>query len=684
MSKWSDREAFEFCERYAQFGEDIALTVYTTRLLGRDPGLVLHGGGNTSVKTQQVDELGRQVAALCVKGSGWDMATIEPEGLPAVCLEPIRAFRDLARMSDETMVNGIRRHLLDPSSPTPSVETLLHAFLPHKFICHTHADAVLALVDQEDSERLCLEVFGPELGVLPYIKAGFSLAKETARCFDADPKMEGLILINHGIVTFGATAREAYERMIRHVARADAFILGKSKKDSFIHQPSTLEKPDTLARHLAVVRGCLSAHEDGIGHQVLQWRNSQKIAAFLALPQLTDLATRGTATPDHMIRTKKKPLIMESPPLGDLEAFKARVATAVAGYVADYKDYFNSQAQARGGQIKSVHPLPVVFLIPGMGLLTSGKTVKDANIAADIYEHTIDIIFKAEMVGRYQPLPDDLLFDMEYWSLQQAKLGKEEPAPMAGKVVLVTGACGGIGSAITRRFARAGASLVLTDLEQPGLVELAAELKRDYGTGSANLAMDITDEKGVEALVALACTRFGGLDVVISNAGIATTQPIMEATTALETSLKINLMAHQYLASAACGVMIEQGLGGCLLFNASKSAFNPGPGFGAYSIAKAGLVALMKQYALEFAGDGIRSLAINADRIRTNIFDPALLAARARARGLDPDAYFRANLLGKEVRAKDVADAFYHLYHSQRSTALVFTVDGGNIAASPR
>ena len=684
MPQWSDEEAQRYCQNYKSYGQDLALRVYTTRLLGRDPALVLHGGGNTSVKTIGRDELGREVPVLCVKGSGWDMGDIEPAGLPSVCLEPIQDFRALDTLSDEAMVNGVRRHLLDSKAPNPSVETLLHAFLPHKFIDHTHADAVLALADQENAEALCRQVFGSRMGIVPYIMPGFALSKKAVEVYEQDPDVEGLILINHGIFTFGPTARIAYERMLDMVKLAEDHIQSCAVKP-FSFAP--LEHQSIEPVHgttLAVLRGCLSGHEEGIGSVVLHGRTSSQIEAFLNRPDLKEISARGPATPDHVIRTKQRPLVLANPELANPEEFRAQLKTAIQDFVNNYKAYFQTQMAAKGESKKQVHPLPVVFLIRGIGLVTAGKTTKAARIAADIYEHTIDTILKAEAVGRYYPLPDDHLFDMEYWSLEQAKLGKNKPKPLAGKVTLISGAAGGIGQAVARVFAEAGSNLVLTDQEAQACQDLADSLRKQWGIGVDILPCNLTKEADVAAMIEQACHAFGGIDILISNAGVAPTGPIDQASDAMRKSLEINLLAHQYLSAAVAKTMVAQGTGGCLLFNASKSAFNPGPGFGAYSIPKAALIALMKQYAVEFAGHGIRSLAVNADRIRTPLLDETAIAKRAAARGLKTDDYFRANLLGTEVLADDVARAFYHLQQSRKTTAAVFTVDGGNIAASPR
>jgi len=680
MSQWSDDDAAAYCKRYGD--EDLALRVYTSRLLGRDSSLVLHGGGNTSVKTTATDELGREIEVLCVKGSGWDMAEIEPVGLPAVCLAPLRELRVLDELADEAMVNAVRRNLMDVTSPTPSVETLLHAFLPHKFIDHTHADAVLVLANQPDAADLCQSLYGDRMGIVPYIMPGFQLAKKAVEVYESNPDVEGLILINHGIFTFGPSAEVAYRRMLEMVTMAQEFIASRMEKSPIFKEPTHTGIDTAHGMTLAVLRGCLSSSEQGSGSVVLVGRVSPQITEFLERPDLEQLATRGPITPDHVIRTKQKPLVL--PQVEDPETFKTDLAGRLDTYIQDYQAYFDTQSKAKGADKTALSPLPVVFLMPGVGLITAGRTTKAANIAADLYEHTIDTVLKAEQVGRYQPLPDDHIFDMEYWSLEQAKLGKKRPRPMEGLVALVTGATGGIGHAISVEFAAAGSNVIITDLDQGRLQEMAQALASEHGTAVVPLVCDMTQEADVATMIDRAATAFGGVDVVISNAGRAPVGPIAEVTRELTASLEINLMAHQFLASATTTLMRYQGMGGCLLFNASKSAFNPGPGFGAYSIPKAALIALMKQYAIELADDGIRAMAVNADRVRTPLLDMDAVAKRARARGLELDAYFRANLLGQEVRPQDVARAFYHLYLSERSTGTLLTVDGGNIAASPR
>lgn len=665
-SRWSDTEAAQAVERWATLpgsNEDVALRVYTSRLIGAEAGLVLHGGGNTSVKTELPNDLGEPTPVLCVKGSGWDLGALEPAGLPAVRLETLARLRTLCALSDEDMVNAARTRLLDASAPNPSVETLLHAFLPQRFIDHSHADAIASLADQADADAIAVDVFEGQLAVVPYVMPGFALAKLAAEVYEAHPRCHGLFLQQHGLFTFGETAREAYTRHIDAVSRAEAFIDAKR-----VQVAVTEFRADYTALAPAL-RGAL-------GSVVLERRSTDAALAFAADPNVGSLSQRGPATPDHVIRTKATPLLLDPVEAGD--DWSGHVAARVEAYRQRYDAYFEAQVAAKGVQRTKLSPDPVVALVPGVGIVAAGATRAAARVAADIYEHTIDVIRGAEAVGRYHALPDSDLFDMEYWSLEQAKLGRKASPSLSGHVVIVTGGAAGIGRATAEAFARLGASLFLIDRD-PSVAAVAASM------GGEHTVADVTDASAVERAFGACIEAYGGLDHVVSNAGAAPQAPMHDCPPEVfEGSLAINLTAHQSVAAAASRVLRAQGRGGSLLFNVSKAAFNPGKGFGPYAVAKAGLYALMKQYAIEGAEAGIRSNAINADRIRTGLLDDADVAKRAEARGLDVDAYFRSNLLRRTVTASDVAEAFVFLAQAQSTTGCVITVDGGNIAASPR
>ncbi len=682
-SDWNDRDADAAIARYASLGRDLALRVYTTRLLGKDPRLVLHGGGNTSVKTRLADLNGDAVDVLCVKGSGWDMGSIEPAGLPAVRLAPLLKLRARKHLSDEEMVRLQRANLIDPSAPNPSVEALLHAFIPHKFIDHTHSTSVLAITDQPDGEALCREVYGTRVGYVPYLMPGFGLAKAAAQIFEADPSVEGLILVKHGIFSFGADAREAYERMIALVTLAEQR-LAKNRKPAFV-RASLPSRPARIAEVAPIVRGACSLPDgktDGAWKRfVLDFRGNDAVMNFVNGAEVARYGQAGVVTPDHNIRIKNCPLVVAAPADDGLAGFKEQVRGAVAAFGDRYRDYF-ARNNARVGGIKTMlDPAPRVVLVPGVGLFGLGRSKKDAGVAADLAEAAISTITDAEAVGRFEPLPEADLFDVEYWSLEQAKLGNARELPLAGQVAVITGAAGSIGFATAKAFAAAGAEVALLDID-----EAAAQVKaRAIGGAALVIRCDVTDAASVREAFAAVATAFGGLDIAVSNAGAAWQGRIGEVDEAvLRQSFELNFYGHQRVAQAAVGIMRAQGTGGCLLFNVSKQAVNPGPDFGPYGLPKAATLFLVRQYALDHGSEGIRANAVNADRIRSGLLTEEMIAARSKVRGVSEQAYMQGNLLGREVAAEDVAQAFLAQALALKTTADVTTVDGGNIAAALR
>lgn len=680
---WSDADAEAAVENYAKRGvnRDLALRTYTTRLLGGVPELVLHGGGNTSVKTTMTDMLGEEVEVLCVKGSGWDMAVIEPPGLPAVRLEPLRRLYRLDALSDEDMVNFQRVNLLDASAPNPSVETLFHAFLPHKFIDHTHANAVLALSDQPDGRALCAEVYDGRCALVDYVMPGFALAKMASQAQQGMPEAEGLILLQHGIFTWGDTAKEAYERMIELVGLAEAR-LAKNRRNVFVPRalPANLATPAEVAPLLRGLAAIPVNAGDGVYRRwIVEFRTGPAHLNFVNGEALARYSQAGTITPDHVIRTKAKPLIVPPPEAGRLDAFAEAAKAAFAAYADDYKAYFARQNARVGGIKTMLDPAPRVILVPGLGVFSLGASAKDARIAADIYDNAVTTITDAEAVGRFTSIAEADIFDVEYWSLEQAKLGKSAEKPLARHVVAITGAGGGIGAATAAAFAAQGAEVVALDRDLAAAQATATKL------GGLAVACDVTKPAEVRAAFDAACRRFGGVDIVVSNAGAAWQGRIGDVDEkTLRESFELNFFAHQTVAQNAVRVMRAQGTGGCLLFNVSKQAVNPGPDFGPYGLPKAATMFLVRQYAVDHGRDGIRANAVNADRIRTGLLTDDMIAARAKARGLSEKDYMGGNLLGREVTAADVAQAFVSLALMNKTTGAVLTVDGGNIAAALR
>jgi rhamnose utilization protein RhaD (predicted bifunctional aldolase and dehydrogenase)/NAD(P)-dependent dehydrogenase (short-subunit alcohol dehydrogenase family) len=684
-SGWVERDAQAMVDRYARqgIGRDLALRIYTTRLLGREPKLVLHGGGNTSVKTKLPDLLGEEVEVLCIKGSGGDMAAIEPAGLPAVRLDRLRKLRARTALSDEDMVRIQRENLLDPMAPNPSVETLLHAFLPHKFVDHTHSTAVLSLIDQPDGAALCAETYDGRMGFVPYVMPGFALAKLAAEIYESAPTVAGLILHKHGLFTFGETAEEAYTRMIEMVTRAEERL---ARNRTAVFETAHLSQAVApLAVVAPILRGACSAKDErGEGawrRLILDFRGTPAILNFVNGAELARYSQAGVVTPDHTIRTKNWPLLLRAPEDGRLDSFKRSTQRAVLVFVERYKDYF-TRNNARVGSIKRMlDPLPRVALLPGLGLFGLGRTKKDARVAADIAEAAIATITDAEAIGRFESIPEADMFDMEYWSLEQAKLGAAEEKPLAGQVAVITGAAGVIGTATARAFAAAGAEVALLDLDERAVQAKA----RSIGLTALALRCDVTDPASVRTAFDQVVEAFGGVDIAVSNAGAAWQGRIGEVEEeVLRKSFELNFYGHQRVAQAAVKVMLAQGTGGCLLFKVSKQAVNPGLNFGPYGLPKAATLFLVRQYALDYGSDGIRANAVNADRVRSGLLTDEMIASRSTARGLTEKDYMSGNLLGREVTAEDVAQAFLAQALALKTTADVTTVDGGNIAAALR
>jgi rhamnose utilization protein RhaD (predicted bifunctional aldolase and dehydrogenase)/NAD(P)-dependent dehydrogenase (short-subunit alcohol dehydrogenase family) len=684
-SKWSDRDAEAMVARYAAqgIGRDLALRVYTTRLLGAEAQLVLHGGGNTSVKTRMSDLLGEEVEVLCVKGSGSDMAKVEPAGLPAVRLAPLRTLLARDALTDEDMVRVQRANLIDPMAPNPSVETLLHAFLPAKFVDHTHATAVLSLVDQPDGADLCAEVYDGRMGIVPYVMPGFALAKKAAEVHAAAPQAQGLILLKHGIFTFAATAQEAYERMIEMVTLAETR-LARGRKAAFA-AARLPQRPPSLAAVAPIVRGACALKDDKVEgafrRLVAEFRAGAAILDFVNGAEVGRYSQAGPITPDHVIRTKNWPLVVPAPEDGKLEAFRGAARAQAQAFVTHYAEYFARHNARCGGGKRMLDPLPRVVLVPGLGLFGLGRTKKDAVVAADLAEAAVAGITGAEAVGHFESISEAEMFDMEYWSLEQAKLGSAAEKPLAGQIAAITGAAGTIGAATAKAFAAAGAEVALLDVD----LEAARARASEIGGAALAVACDVTDAGSVRRAFDAVAEAFGGVDIAVSNVGAAFQGRIGEVDEAvLRQSFELNFYGHQRVGQNAVRIMQAQGTGGCLLFNVSKQAVNPGPNFGPYGLPKAATFLLMRQYALDYGADGIRANAVNADRIRSGLLTDAMIAQRAKARGVSEHEYMAGNLLGREVTAQDVAQAFLNHALALKTTGDVTTVDGGNIAAALR
>jgi rhamnose utilization protein RhaD (predicted bifunctional aldolase and dehydrogenase)/NAD(P)-dependent dehydrogenase (short-subunit alcohol dehydrogenase family) len=675
-NNWSLPNANKYIAKYKNIGisKDLALRVYTTRLLGRNSELVLHGGGNTSVKTSINDIDGKKYNVLCVKGSGWDMADIEPAGLPAVKLNPLLSMKTKKYLSDEDMVSFQKKNLINIKSPNPSVETFLHAFLPFKFVDHTHADAVLNVTNRPGGLNFCKKVFGNKVSVVPYVMPGFMLAKKINEVYSKNPNINCLILMNHGIFTFDDDAKEAYNLMIKYVSKAERAVKKlKSKKIKQIKKISTKFNVHEIA---PIIRGLLSENKDQ--KFVINYRLNKHLKYFINGKNVRSYSSKGTATPDHVIRVKPFPLVITPKKNSSIEEFKTTAKKAFENYRKKYIYYFNVNKKKAKEKKVMLDTSPRVVLVQNVGVFTVGKDLNSAKIAGDLTETNAKVISSVEETSSYKFIPEKDLFDVEYWSLEQAKIKKAKKI-LEGNVVVITGSTGTIGYASYKMFKSYGAEVVLLDNNLDRLKTAQSKIK------DLCIHCDVTNKKSVKSAFKQICEKFGGIDILISNAGTAPGGAIGEVSDdVLRKSFEINFFSHQNCASEAIKIMKKQNINGCLLFNISKQSVNPGKNFGPYGLPKSALLSLCKQYAVDYGSYGIRSNGVNADRIRSGLMNDKMIRTRAKARSVSTDDYMKGNLLLNEVKAEDVAKAFFHLATSKKTTGAVLTVDGGNIAASLR
>ena len=606
---------------------------YGARLLGSDPSLVLHGGGNTSVKSSAKDVTGEDIEVLYVKGSGYDLASIPPEGFTPLRMVRLRELLTLPRLTDPQMVNELRCARLDASAPDPSVEALLHALLPFPAVQHTHADAIVILTNLADGETRIRDVFGDEVVVVPYVMPGFDLAATVANSWpqQSHAGTVGLVLLNHGLFTVGGDTRQAYQRHIELIDRAERYL---AEHLAAPRHPAWQDLPQVPAAELARLRQAISAAAGG--PLIVSRHTDPPVAEFVGSEDLADVATRGPATPDHIIRTKLKP----------------QIGVDVDGYVQQYTEYFDRNSARRAalgqGELTALDPAPRVVLDPRLGLLTVGRQAKDSVVAADIYHHTIDIISAGERLGGYRALDEAALFDVEYWDLEQAKLRRSRTPPMfAGQVALVTGAASGIGKACAAALLAAGTAVIGMDLA--GSVH-----DTFHGAGYLGCQVDVTQPAAVDAALLTGVERFGGLDMVVVSAGVfAASAPIADLDAdAWRRTMSVNVDSVATLFQSVHPLLALSPVGGRVAVIASKNVSAPGPGAAAYSASKAALTQLSRVAALEWAADGIRVNLVHPDAVfDTGLWNPALLAERAARYRLNVDEYKRRNLLQTEVPA---------------------------------
>jgi rhamnose utilization protein RhaD (predicted bifunctional aldolase and dehydrogenase)/NAD(P)-dependent dehydrogenase (short-subunit alcohol dehydrogenase family) len=700
-SLYREEDAKAFAAKYAAYPRDLALRVYTSRLIGSDRTLVLHGGGNTSVKEFVKNIVGEEQEVLYVKGSGLDLAEIEPQGFVGLDLSFLRKLRNLDSLSDEEMEAQFHLHRVTWPSPNPSVEALLHAFLQSKFIDHTHADSILILTNQKRGEALVREALGPKVAVLPYAAPGFHLAKAVAKQSEKETEIEAIVVSGHGIFTFGEDARSSYERMIHYVNRAESFIQkriqGKPLTTPRLGSASDEGLTRSAARVTQTLRGaCAYTTPGGSSYRFLaEVRNTPELVDASLSREAEAICASGVLTPDHVTRTKNRMVYLPEVPETD-EGLREIVMQEVEIFKEDYHRYFQDHSKAKGPELEELDPYPRVFLVAGLGLVTLGLSRKAARIAGDISEQNVFCKLQAGALGEYVPLSEAHIFDVEYWSLQQRKLGRASSLPLQGRTAVVTGGGGAIGYGIADRLLAAGAVVALGDIDEASLKKVFFVLAEKYGEEQLEaVSFDVTDPLSVEKAFDDISRRLGGIDIVVPNAGSAHVAKIADLDPdKLDHTIAVNLKGTFNTIKASIPVFKRQGTGGNIVVISSKNVFDPGAAFGAYSASKAGAHQMAKIAAIELAELGVRVNMINPDAVFGDEKIPSKLwelvgPDRMKSRGLDYEGlkeYYRnRNLLKVQVLAEHVGNAVVFFATDQTpTTGAALPVDGGIPAAFPR
>jgi rhamnose utilization protein RhaD (predicted bifunctional aldolase and dehydrogenase)/NAD(P)-dependent dehydrogenase (short-subunit alcohol dehydrogenase family) len=656
-SRWDDA--------YAQaLSSELEMRAYSSRLLGLDEDLVLHGGGNTSLKGVVTDFAGDEIPVLWVKGSGGDLATITEKGFAPVRMKTLLAMAERESLSDTDMVKHQRAAMLDPDAPLPSIEAVLHALIPLPWVDHTHADSVVTISNAPGGEKRLRDIYGESVLYVPYVMPGFDLARAVLKALKGLDvrRYEGMILLHHGVFSWGDSAKESYERMIALVDRAERYLENQGAFERVVvgsRQGNV--NPHALAE---LRRQVAEVAQVGL---VARVDRSEAAVGFASRPDIAAICSRGPVTPDHVIRTKRTPLVLPDTEDG------AAIATHLAAYVEAYHGYFERHRRDE----TELDPAPRWCVWRGRGIVSFGRTVKDADIVGDIARHTARCIQVGEALGGWGALPEDDIFRMEYWELEQRKLRSKTARPeLEGKVALVTGAAHGIGRAVVLRLRELGANVVGLDRDE---AVSAVASGREY----LPIRCDVTDGDAVDAAISAAVTAYGGLDLLVSNAG---SFPPSERISDLsdvhwEQTLALNLDSHMKVLRAAAPHLCR-GIEPSVVFNASKNVLAPGPGVGAYSVAKAGLTQLARVAAIELGEFGVRVNMVHPDAVfDTQLWSPELIESRAKNYGMSPEAYRRRNLLKREVRARDVAMIVTRLLGPEfaATTGAQVPIDGGNL-----
>jgi rhamnulose-1-phosphate aldolase/alcohol dehydrogenase len=680
-----------WCHSHADGMDELDRLVYLSRLIGEDPSLVVWGGGNTSIKVVEKDFRGQEVSAMWIKGSGSDMKSIVRRQFPRLRLDDVLPLFQRDRMSDEEMVAYLEHCLMDPSSPRPSIETLLHAFLPYMAVAHSHADAVVALTNNRDADSTLKQVYGDRIAVVDYFRPGFQLSKLVGLAVKEKPAVEGVVLVNHGLFTWGDSTRAAYDQHIELVNRAEEYIKTGTRAvfGGWTRNPLEVDSRHRAAAAVApTLRGLISQRQK----MVLRFDDSPDVLEFIGSQDGQHLSGIGPATPDHLIHTKRRPLWLEVEDATDSSEVRDKLRQGLTDYADEYARWYRAHTS---GEHPMLDPFPRVILLPGVGMWTTGKDALAAQITGDIYHHTIGVIGAAQANSEFTSLTAQDAYDAEYWPLELYKLTLAPPEKeLARQIALVTGGASGIGKAISLALASAGAHVVVTDVDAEGSMAVAEEINRSCGPGRGkSVSMNVADQREVNRAFQDLRLAYGGLDILVSNAGIAPVGAIDTLTLAeWQRALDVNTTGHFLVAAEAVRLMREQGTGGSMVFIGTKNVPAPGADFGAYSVSKAAEVQLARVLALENGQFGIRVNVVNPDAIfqGSRLWSDELRQERASAHGVSidqlEDFYHQRTLLKTRVRAEDVAETVLFLAseRSSRTTGAMIPVDGGVREAFPR
>jgi rhamnulose-1-phosphate aldolase/alcohol dehydrogenase len=692
---WNDEKAAELA------GDQVALLIYRSNLLGADLRLTNYGGGNTSCKVMGKDPLtGKEVEVMWIKGSGGDIGTLKKGGLAALYIERLCNLKNVYRgiEFEDEMVELFNHSIIDLNSKAPSIDTPLHGFLPFKHIDHLHPDAAIAIAAAKDGKKITQELFEGSIGWVDWQRPGFDLGLQLKACLDASPNIRGIMLGSHGLFTWGDTAYESYMNTLEVIEKCSEYLEANYGKKAPVFGGKKIESlPETDRKNQAValapiLRGFCSSKTQMIGH----FTDDVRVLEYVNSKDLERLAPMGTSCPDHFLRTKISPLVLElgaGDDLSDVDAIKQKLTPAFETYRKMYEDYYKTCKHPNSPAIRDANP--VVILYPGVGMFTFAKDKQTARVAAEFYINAINVMKGAEAISEYTSLPRQEAFDIEYWLLEEAKLQRmPKPKALSGRIALVTGSAGGIGKAIARKFVEEGAVVILNDMNAERLEVSGEEFKKHFGKDAyTTVILDVTSASQINEAIATAILAFGGIDLIVNNAGISISKSIADHTEKDWNLLYDVLVKGQFLVTqAAVGVMKKQAIGGDIINIVSKNALVSGPNNAGYGSAKAAQLHLSRLNATELGADKIRVNVVNPDAVisDSNIWAGGWAEGRAKAYGITvaelPEYYAKRTLLNEIILPVDIANACFALTGGllKKSTGNVINVDGGVAAGFVR